>query len=101
MCVYQEQNEDAKVSPVRALGRPCVSIRQNMSNINTYLLVYWVEGKHKYVIAENTSAELKFAATALNCPSLNGIPVERVDTNSLRSGGDNALLLAGYSGRYI
>ena len=42
------------------------------------------------------SAALKFATIALNYPSLKGIPIERVDTHSLRSGGANVLSLAGY-----
>ena len=47
------------------------------------------------------SAALKFSTTALNYPSLNGIPIDRVDTHSLISGGANELLLAGYSDRDI
>ena len=45
------------------------------------------------------SAALKFATTVLNYPSLKGIPIDRVDTQLLISGVDNALLLAGYSDR--
>ena len=62
---------------------------------------YWVEGKRKYLNAENMSAALKFGTTTLNYPSLKGITMDRVDTHSLRSGGSNALLLAGYSDRDI
>ena len=51
--------------------------------------------------ADNMSAALKFATTALNYPYLKGIPIDRVDTHSLRSGGSNSLLLAGYSDRDI
>ena len=47
------------------------------------------------------SAALKFATTALNYPYLKGVPIERVDTHSLRSGGANALSLAGYINRDI
>ena len=60
-----------------------------------------MEGKRKDFNADNMSAELKFATTALNYPSLKGIPIYRVDTHSLKSGGSNALSLAGYSNRYI
>ena len=38
---------------------------------------------------------------ALNYPSLKVIPIYIVDTHSLRSGGENSLLLAGYSDRDI
>ena len=60
-----------------------------------------MESKRKYLNAENMSAALKFATTALNYPSLKGIPIDRVDTHSLRSGESNAMSLAGYSDRYI
>ena len=45
------------------------------------------------------SAALKFSTTALNYQSLKGIPINRVGTRALRSGGGNALSLAGYSDR--
>ena len=65
MYVYQEHNIVENFGPLRALGRRCVSIRQNMSNKKTYLSAYWVDGKRKDVTADNMSAALKFAATAL------------------------------------
>ena len=58
-------------------------------------------GKRKDLNADNMSAALKFATTTLNYPSLKGIPIDIVDTHSLRSGGENALSLAGYSDRDI
>ena len=60
-----------------------------------------MEGKRKYLNADNMSAAFKFATTALNYPYLKGIPIDRVDTHSLRSGGENSLLLVGYSDRDI
>ena len=57
--------------------------------------------KRKNITAENISATLKVAATALDYPSLKGIPIDRVDTHLLRAGGANALSLAGYSDRDI
>ena len=47
------------------------------------------------------SAALKFATTALNYPYLKVIPIDRVDTHSLRSEGETTLSLAGYSDRDI
>ena len=101
MCVYQENNGDEKFSPVRALGRRFISIRKKVKNKKTYLSAYWMEGKRKYLNAENMSAALKFATTALNYPSLKGVPIDRVDTHSLRSGGANRLSLTGHSNRDI
>ena len=60
-----------------------------------------MEGKRKYFNADNMSAALKFATNVLNYPSLKGIPIDRVDTHSLRLGGSNTLSLAGYSDRDI
>ena len=70
---------------------------EKVNNKKTYLSACWVGGRRKYFSAENMSALLKFATTALNYPSFKGIPIDRVDTNSLRSGGANALQLSGYS----
>ena len=65
------------------------------SNIKTSLSAYWFDGNHKDITADKMSAALKFVATALDYQSLKDIPTERVDTNLLRSGGANKLLLAG------
>jgi len=37
----------------------------------------------------------------LDYPACKGIPIERIDTHSLRCGGANALALSGYSDRQI
>lgn len=56
---------------------------------------------HREVTAEDISRALKSAATALQYPTKKGIPIQRVNTHSLRSGGANALALAGYSDTQI
>ena len=75
VCVYQEHNGDEVFSPVRALGRRCVSIFQKLSNKKTDLSAYWVGVRKKDISAENMSVALKFAATALNYPFLKLIPI--------------------------
>ena len=60
-----------------------------------------MEGKRKYLNADNMSAALKCATTALKYPSLKGIPMDIVDIHSLKSGGANALSLVGYRDRDI
>jgi hypothetical protein len=52
-------------------------------------------------MAENISRALKSAATELKYPTNKGIPISRINTYSLRSGGPNALALVGYSGTQI
>ena len=56
-----------------------------------------MEGKRKDLNADNMSSALKFATTTLNYQSFKWIPINGVDTHSLRPKGANALLLAGYS----
>ena len=53
------------------------------------------------VLTEHISWALKLAATALNYPSLKGIPITLIDIHSLCSGGANALALCGYSDTQI
>ncbi len=47
-------------------------------------------------MAEHISRALKHTAMELKYPTTKGIPIERINTHSLRSGGANALALAGY-----
>ena len=102
VCIYQEHNFDELLSPVRALGRRYCHVRTNSkSNMKTFLSAYWVDVIRSDLTSEDMSKGLKLAATFLEYPALKGIPVERVDTHSLRSGGANALSLSGYSDREI
>ena len=47
------------------------------------------------------SSALKFAAEKLDYPDDRIIPIDRIDTHSLRCGGANALSLAGYKEHQI
>jgi hypothetical protein len=53
------------------------------------------------VMAENINRALKSAATELQYPTNKGIPISRINTHSLRSGGANALALVGYLDKQI
>ena len=53
------------------------------------------------VSGDDISKGLKLAAQILQYPTTRGIPIERIDTHSLRSGGANALALSGYSDTQI
>ena len=61
-----------------------------------YLSVYWEKGMHCDVSDEDIRRNIKWAAAELDYPSTKGIPIERVDTHSFRSGGANTLALSGY-----
>ncbi len=101
VCVYQEANGEDYLCPVRALGRRFLHIRQHGGMAKTFLSLYWSKGTRADVTAENISRALKLAATELQYPTNKGIPITRINTHSLRSGGANALALAGYSDTQI
>ena len=86
---------------VCTLGRRFVHIRRHTKNVKCQLSAYFKGGKRFNVMAKNMSEGLKNAAAALEYPTVYGIPIERVDTHLLRSGGANALSLSGYSDRQI
>jgi hypothetical protein len=59
------------------------------------------KGQRGDIANEDVSKALKAAATVLEYPTMKGIPIDRIDTHSLRSGGANALSLSGYSDTQI
>ncbi len=101
VCVHQEHNGDSNHCPVRALGRRFVHIRQHTQDTSTFLSAFFVNTARFDVTDRDIRFGLKRAADHLQYPSLKGIPIARIDTHSLRSGGANALSLAGYSDREI
>ena len=55
-----------------------------------------------YDVSDNNMQEnLNWASKMLDYPDKKGIPINRIDTNFLRMGGENALALSGYSDRQI
>jgi hypothetical protein len=96
VCIYQEANGKEYLCPVRALGRRFLHIRKHGGSAKTFLSSYWSQDTRADVTAEHISRALKHAATELKYPTTIGIPIERINTHSLRSGGSNALALAGY-----
>jgi hypothetical protein len=101
VCIYQEANGNVYLCPVRALGRRFLHLRNHGGTAKTFLSSYWSRDTRADVTAEHISRALKQAATELRYPSTKGIPIERINTHSLRSGGANALALAGYSDTQI
>ena len=102
ICIHHEANGDRHLCPVRAAGRRFVHIRRHMANDwDTFMSAYFDEGGRRDVTDKDISLGLKAGATSLNYPDEKGIPVDKVDTHSLRGGGANALSLAGYSDREI
>ncbi len=101
VCIYQEVNGEAYLCPVRALGRRFLHIRNHGGFAWTFLSSYWTQDTQADVTAELISRALKSAATVLQYLTNKGIPIERINTHSLQSGGANALALAKYSDTQI
>jgi hypothetical protein len=102
VCVHHEANGDQYYCPVKAAARRFIHVRKHMCNDwDTFFSAYYDENGRHDVTDKDISVGLKAAATSLNYPVEKGIPIDRIDTHSLRSGGANALSLAGYSDRQI
>jgi hypothetical protein len=103
VCINHEANGDPIFCPNRAVAMRYVYIRARMKgDWKTNLSAYWDEnGTRRDVTDKDISEGLKMAATTLEYPETRGIPIERVDTHSLRGGGANALSLNGYSDTQI
>ena len=101
VCIHQQANGAVFVCPVKALVRIYLSIRGFNSSGETFLSTYLSKGEERDVTHHDISAALKFAATKLQYPSTRGVPIDRIDTHSLRGGGANALSLSGFSDTQI
>ena len=86
VCVHQETNGEAVYCPIRALGRRVVHLRQHGAEKSCFLSTFYHEGNKFDVIGEDVSKALKLAATLLDYPEARGIPIELIDTHSLRCG---------------
>jgi hypothetical protein len=78
-----------------------VHLRSHGATNRTIISAYYYGGKHFDNTADHISVALKLAARVLEYPILKGIPIEQINTHSLRSGGANALALSGYSDTQI
>jgi hypothetical protein len=96
ICIYQQHNGDPLRCPMHALARWVIHMRMYNANDLDYLPVdLFHQQKTLNLTAEDISRHLKIAPGLLNYPTRKGIPVERVNTHSLRGGGANALALSG------
>ena len=101
VCINHEHNGDNIYCAVRALGRRYIHVRENTGDQSTLLSAYWQDGKRFNVTDQDIREGLKWAAAKLDYPASRGIPIERIDTHSLRIGGACALALAGFSDTQI
>lgn len=105
VCIFQERNGNEYNCGTKAIARRVIHIRRHTSSWSAAqrcpLSTYFVNSSRHYVTQEDMSKHLKLAATMLDYHTTKNIPIDRVDTHSLRSGGANALSLLGYSDRHI
>ena len=102
VCVSHHSNGEEHNCPVKAVGRRYLHIRGHTNSDKTFLSAYFEkDGKRRDVKDADIRTGLKLAAGALDYQGTRGIPVEKIDTHSLRIGGANALSLNGYSSEQI
>ena len=104
VCVHHEANGDLVNCPVKALARRYVHVRRHVAGKKgwtTFLSAVFEDGIRQDITDKDIRDGLKWAAECLDYPGRLGIPVDRIDTHSLRMGGANALALAGYSDTQI
>jgi hypothetical protein len=101
VCVHQEANKEWFNCPVRASAHHVLHLQNNGVTSKTLLSLFFHNNKQYNVCGEDISRGLKMAATLLQYPATWGIPIERVNTHSLQSGGANVLALSGYSNTQI
>ena len=102
VCIHHEATGDMYYCCIRALGRRVIHILDNGGTGKTWLSAYWEKGEDRRDVTDkDMRAGIKLAAQVLDYPGRKGIPVERVDTHSLRIGGATVLALAGYTDTQI
>ena len=100
-CVHHTAITDAGLlCPIKALARRVIHIRAHTNKKNAFLCSYWDDIGRADVTDSNIRYAVKFAAKMLKYED-RGIPLDRIDTHSLQSGGACALALSGYGDRDI
>ena len=104
VCVHHEANGDSYFCPVKALARRYIHARRYVAGTrgwSTFMSAFWENGTRYDVSDQDMRDNLKWAAEQLDYDGRCGIPIDRIDTHSLRMGGANALALSGYSDTQI
>ena len=101
VCIHQQKTGDKILCPVRALGRIILEIRDITESKTEWLSAFKGEKGIQHVVAKDISQAIKFAAGKLDYPGKRSMPIDRIDTHSLRAGGANALSLSGFSEHQI
>ncbi len=86
VCVYQEANGEQFKCPVRELARCVLHLQNNRATGKTLLSSFFHSNKQYDVCGEDISRGFEMAATLLQYPATQGIPIERINTHYLQSG---------------
>jgi hypothetical protein len=86
VCVHQEANGELFNCPVRALAHRVLHLQEHNAVGKTLLSAFFHLGVCYDVSGNDISKGLKLAAQILEYPTTRGMPIERIDTHSLRSG---------------
>ena len=97
VCIHQQVTGHARLCGVRALGRIILEIREFTSSSTEWLSAFQGKKGVQHVTPKDISRALKAAASDLEYDTKRGIPIDRIDSHSLRAGGANSLSLAGFS----
>ena len=101
ICVHKEANGEPINCPVWALTRRVLHLWEYNADGKTLLSAFFHLGICYDVSGDDTSKGLKLVAQNIQYPTTRGIPIKRIDTHSLWSGGTNTLSLSGYSNTQI
>ena len=104
VCFVMDANCDPFFCPVKALTRRYIHARRHIEGTRgwaTFMSAFWENGVRYDISDKDMRENLKWAAEQLDYNGRCGIPVNRINTHSLRMGGANALVLSGYSDTQI
>lgn len=101
VCISHHSNGEGAFDPVYAVGSRYVHIRAHTSDPAAFLSSVFDKDGRSDISDKDIRAALKLAASVLDYPAGRGIPIDRIDTHSLRIGGANAMSLNGYSKQEI
>jgi hypothetical protein len=76
MCVHQEANGEEFKCPVRALVQRVIHLREHNANGKTFLSTFFQNSVRYDVCGEDISRGLKLAASILQYPITQGIPID-------------------------
>jgi len=90
--IGQRENDDPILCPVKAVLRRVAHLRQHNAPATTPLFTYYTRGEARTIQTKHICKELRHAAAQVQ--HITGIPPEKLQAYSLRSGGATALLCA-------